>query len=195
MNVAAAFRRPLVLVLAWSVALAAQQPATFIPPRILNAVLPAPPALTVAGGGEVLIEAIVDRSGARDASVLLGALRPMRSSCSMRYARWRFLAARASSAGTPEMPVDAPVLIAAVYRPPTMFPGTTVGEAPDDLATPQWTCVSRSPSFRPCIRRTPRMPSQWRRCCSKSRSTRLVGYGKRARLRPIRRSRARRVMR
>jgi TonB family protein len=136
MNVAAAFRQPLVLVLAGSVELAAQQPATFIPPRILNAALPAPPALTVAGGGEVLIEAIVARSGTVTRPTLLRSAPPYAQFVLDAIAQWRFLPARTSSAGTPETPVDAPVLIAAVYRPPAMFLGATVGEVPKDLATP-----------------------------------------------------------
>jgi TonB family protein len=136
MNVVAAFGQPLVLVLAVSVDLAAQQPATFIPPRILNAALPASPALTVAGGGEVLIEAIVGRSGTVTRPTLLRSTPPYAQLMLDAIARWRFLPARTWSAGTPEMPVDASVLIAAVYRPPAMFLAATVGEVPKDLATP-----------------------------------------------------------
>jgi TonB family protein len=137
MVVAPGLGRSFTLVLALSPAFAgAQQPAKFTPPRVSSAALPAPPSLNVAGGGEVIIEAIVDRSGAVTRPVLLRSTPPYAQFMLEAVARWRFLPARVASPGSPESPVDSPVLIAAVYRPPTLFNAPTVGESPKDLAVP-----------------------------------------------------------
>lgn len=133
MNVVSGFT---LLVLALSTDLAAQQRATFFPPQISTAVLPAAPVPTVAGGGEVLIEAIIDRSGAVTRPVLLRSTPPYAQFMLDAVAQWRFLPARAASPGVSEAPVDASVLIAAVYRPPTLFNAATVGDSPKDLAVP-----------------------------------------------------------
>jgi TonB family protein len=116
--------------------LGAQQAFKFIPPRISNIVMPTDPPMTVVGGGEVLIEAIVNQSGVLTRPVLLRSTPPYAQFMLEAVARWRFLPARASSPDAPEAPVDAPVLIAAVYRPPTFYNGPTLGEAPKDLAVP-----------------------------------------------------------
>jgi Gram-negative bacterial TonB protein C-terminal len=114
----------------------AQQAFKFIPPRISNVVMPTDPPMTVPSGGEVLIEAIVSQSGALTRPVLLRSTPPYAQFMLEAIVRWRFLPARASSPNVPEAPVDAPVLIAAVYRPPTFYNNPTVGEAPKDLAAP-----------------------------------------------------------
>ena len=130
------FRTLTFLMLTLSPALAAQPQSTFVPPRISSAALPVPPPLTVAGGGEVLIEAIIDRSGAVTRPVLLRSTPPYAQYMLDAIARWRFLPARTATPTTPDTPVDAPVLIAAVYRPPAMFNAVTVGESPKNLAVP-----------------------------------------------------------
>lgn len=122
------------MALAASAALDAQPAATFSPPRILRAELPDLPAPNVAGGGEVLIEATIDRNGALTRPVLLRSTPPYTNMVLNAVNRWQFKAARASNGRDPELAVDAPVLIAAVYRPPTLYNGPTLGEAPKDLA-------------------------------------------------------------
>lgn len=126
--------RAAVLAFAWSVPLVAQQPAAFTPARIISAELPAPPSPMVAGGGEVLIEAIIDRNGAVTRPVLLRSTPPYAQMMLDAIMRWRFLPARLRDPRGVEGPVEASVVIAAVYRPPTLFNGPTIGEAPKDLA-------------------------------------------------------------
>jgi hypothetical protein len=124
------------LTLGLSSALDARQAFKFIPPRISSVVMPTDPPLTVVGGGEVLIEAIVNQSGAVTRPVLLRSTPPYAQYMLEAVARWRFLPARASSPDVPEAPVDVPVLIAAMYHPPALYNGPNVGEAPKDLAAP-----------------------------------------------------------
>jgi TonB family protein len=50
-------------------------------------------------------------------------------------ARWRFTPAQAVHPDGPSGPVESSVLVAAVYRPPILFNGPTVGELPKDVAT------------------------------------------------------------
>ena len=105
---------PCVAALALSVAAATYaQSQKFTPPRLLKAELPPCPLQTVAGGGEVLIEAIVDRSGAvepaghpaRNAAVHTDGVR--------RHADWRFEPARDRLVRmASRQPVDMPIAIA-----------------------------------------------------------------------------------
>ena len=122
------------LVLALLPTWAAQQPETFVPPRIASAVLPTSPPPNVIGGGEVLVEAVIDRSGTVTRPVLLRSTPPYAQLMLDAIVRWRFLPARAANPQGEEATVDAPVLIAAVYRPPTLFIGPTAGDPPKDLA-------------------------------------------------------------
>jgi len=126
--------RAVILSLALSVPLAAQQPRTYSPPRIVSAALPLPPPPMVVGGGEVLVEAIIDRTGAVTRPVLLRSTPPYAEMMLDAISRWRFRPARAAEPDGSDAPVEAPVMIAAVYRPPTLFNGPTIGEAPKDLA-------------------------------------------------------------
>ena len=134
MTVVSGSSRTFTLALGLSSALAAQQPAAFVPPRISSVALPAPSAPNVIGGGEVLIEAIIDRSGAVTRPVLLRSTPPYAQLMLDAIVRWRFAPARAPDPKGQEVPVDAPMLIAAVYRPPTLYGGPTAGEPPKNLA-------------------------------------------------------------
>ena len=126
--------RAAAIVLAVSTVAAAQPAPTFTPPRIISAALPDLPAPNVAGGGEVLVEATVDRTGKLTRLILLRSTPPYTSLVLEAVSRWRFQPARASNGRDDETPVEAPILIAALYRPPTLFNGPTVGEPPKDLA-------------------------------------------------------------
>src|SRR5688572_24036671 len=97
--------------------LTAQQRAPFSPARILTVDLPAPPPPTIIGGGEVLVEAIIDRHGTLTRPVLLRSTPPYAQMVLDAVTRWRFQPARGPRADGVLEPVDAPVLIAAVYRP------------------------------------------------------------------------------
>jgi hypothetical protein len=111
-----------------------QPAATFSPPRILSAAVPDLPAPNVVGGGEVLIEATIDRNGGLARLVLLRSTPPYTDLVLSALSRWRFQPARASNGKDPEVAVEAPILIAAVYRPPTLFNSPTAGEPPKDLS-------------------------------------------------------------
>ena len=68
-----------IVALAVPSALGAQQPPSFTPPRIVRAEVPALPSPTVVGGGEVLIEVVIDRAGRADSPGLAcEARRPIR---------------------------------------------------------------------------------------------------------------------
>ncbi len=125
--------RAAVVALTLPTALAAQQPSLFTPPRIARSEVPAPPAPTVVGGGEVLIEAIIDRSGLVTRPVLLRSTPPYAQLVLDAVVRWRFMPATLRDPKGIVNTVEAPVLIAAVYRPPAMFNGPTAGEPPREL--------------------------------------------------------------
>jgi outer membrane biosynthesis protein TonB len=113
--------------------LAAQLPPAFTPPRILHADAPVPPSPTVAGGGEVLFELLIDRNGTPSRAVLLRSTPPYTQLMLDAIMRWQFEPALATNQKGEETAVDAPVLVAAVYRPPTLGHGPTVGESPTHL--------------------------------------------------------------
>jgi TonB family protein len=147
----------IVLVLA---AVAAAQPApTFTPPRIISAALPDLPAPNVAGGGEVLVEATVDRSGTVTRVILLRSTSPYTDFVLDAVASWRFQPARASNGRDADAPVEAPILIAAVYRPPTLFNGPTIGESPKDLAVPSGEAAFPSTVVTPAYPPNARFPA------------------------------------
>jgi outer membrane biosynthesis protein TonB len=135
MDVVSGLSRTLILLaLVWSMDMAAQQPGTFVPPRISSGALPLVPPPHVIAGGEVLIEATIDRSGTVTRPILLRSTPPYSQLMLDAIVRWRFVPARAPNPEGKDAPVDAAVLIAAVYRPPTFLNAPTLGEPPKDLA-------------------------------------------------------------
>jgi hypothetical protein len=125
--------RAAVVALTLSTPVAAQQPPLFTPPRIARSEVPAPPPPTVVGGGEVLIEATIDRSGAVTRPVLLRSTPPYAQLVLDAVVHWRFMPATLRDPKGVVNTIEAPVLIAAVYRPPAMFNGPTAGEPPREL--------------------------------------------------------------
>jgi hypothetical protein len=125
-------RLPVVLAVALSTAVSAQQ-ASYVPPRLVSGDLPGLPPVTVMGGGEVLIEAVIDQNGALIHSIVLRTTPPFTDLVLAAVARWRFTPARTTIDGK-DAAVDGTVLIAAVYRPPILMNGPTLGGRPRDLA-------------------------------------------------------------
>jgi Gram-negative bacterial TonB protein C-terminal len=112
------------------------QSLKFTPPRLLKAEVSALPAPTVVGGGEVLIEATVDRAGTVTRPIVLRGTPPYTQMVLDAVATWRFDPARASGPDGRESAVDVPVAIAAVYRPPILLNAPTLGEPPKDWSKP-----------------------------------------------------------
>jgi hypothetical protein len=124
--------------LALAVPLAAQgtRVAYFVPPRLVNAELPPLPAPNIAGGGEVLIEGIVDRRGVLTRPMTLRATPPYTQFILDAIVRWRFEPARDIDYKGVETTVEMPVTIMAIYRPPVLMNTPTIGEPPKDLMKP-----------------------------------------------------------
>ena len=125
-----------VATLALSVATANAQPLAFTPPRLLKAELPALPAPTIVGGGDVLIEAIVDRTGALTRPVVLRGTPPYTNMVLEAVATWRFDPAHVRATDGAETTVEMPVAIAGVFRPPILMNAPTIGEPPKNFSKP-----------------------------------------------------------
>ena len=124
------------LALVGASALAAQSLVQFTPPRISRAALPEPPGPHVVGGGEVLIEALVDRSGVLTRPLVLRSTPPYTQLVLDAIPHWRFLPAATTDRNGKVTPAEGSVLIAAVYRPPALFNAPTAGEPPKDVGVP-----------------------------------------------------------
>ena len=119
--------------MALSAVVSAQQ-LPYTPPRLVGGDLPAAAPATVVGGGEVLIEATVDQNGRLTQAIVLRSTPPFSNIVLNAVSRWRFTPARATSDGK-DVAVDGTVLIAAIYRPPTLINGPALGDRPRDLAS------------------------------------------------------------
>ncbi len=129
------FLRCAIVALVVPSALGAQQPASYTPPRIVRAEVPALPVATVVGGGEVLIEVVIDGRGLPSRPVLLRSTPPYTQMMLDAIRRWQFVPAVEVDAKGQKTIVEAPVLIAAIYRPPTLHDGPTLGESPTHITT------------------------------------------------------------
>ena len=112
------------------------QALKFTPPRLLKAELSVLPAPTIAGGGEVLIEATVDRTGALTRPIILRGTPPYTQMVLDAALRWRFEPARVVGPDRVETTVEIPVAIGAVYRSPVLMNAPTIGEPPKDWSKP-----------------------------------------------------------
>jgi len=108
----------------------------FAPPRLLSGDPPDLPPPNVVAGGEVLVEATVNTSGVVSRAVLLRNTPPYGQMVLDAVRKWRFAPAHATDVDGHDQVVEASVLVAAVYRPPTVNNGPTVGTAPLDLSRP-----------------------------------------------------------
>lgn len=125
-------------VIALAATLAGQglQAPRFIPPTITSAELPRLPSVNVVGGGEVIIEALIDRRGVITRPAVLRATPPFTEFVLDAIARWQFQPARDIDYKGVETTVEVPVTIAAIYRAPILLNAPTMGEAPKDLMKP-----------------------------------------------------------
>ena len=115
------------------------QKPRFIPPRLKTVeLLPLPPlpAPTVIGGGEVVIEALVDRLGMVLRPTVVRSTPPYTQFVLDAIARWRFEPARDIDYKGIETAVDMPISVAAIYRAPVLMNTPTIGEPPKDWAKP-----------------------------------------------------------
>jgi hypothetical protein len=119
-----------------SVAATYAQSQKFTPPRLLKVELSTLPVDTVAGGGEVLIEATVDRSGALRQPIILRGTPPYVQMVLDAMRSWRFEPARLVAPDGVEATVDMPVAIMAVYRPPVLTNTPTIGEPAREWSRP-----------------------------------------------------------
>ena len=127
--------RHLVLVLALGTAAAAQA-FRFTPPRLVKTELPPVPSPMVVGGGEVLVEALVDARGFPTRPTVLRGTPPYTQMVLDALARWHFEPARATDDGGREIAVEMPITVAAVFRPPTLYNMVLPGEPPRDFSRP-----------------------------------------------------------
>jgi hypothetical protein len=112
-------------------------PATWI-----AGVLPRIPVEAV-GGGEVLLELTVDRTGRVIGTAILRDTPPFTAELMAAVRDWRFQPAEDAAAPQGPSPVDrstsrpieAQVLVVGLFRPPSLFP-ITLGQPPVTLATP-----------------------------------------------------------
>ena len=112
------------------------QSVRYTPPRLVQTALPAMPAPMVVGGGEVLIEGIVDTRGVPTRIAILRSTPPFTQMVLDAFARWQFEPARVRDEKGVEHAVDAPVTVAARFRPPTLYDGPVAGESARDHLQP-----------------------------------------------------------
>ena len=112
------------------------QRLAFTPPRLVKTELSPLPAPTIVGGGEVLIEATVDRTGRLTRPNVLRGTPPYTNMVLDTVATWRFEAASVRNVDGRDEAVDMPIAIAAVYRPPVLMNAPTFGEVPKDWSKP-----------------------------------------------------------
>jgi TonB family protein len=104
-------------------------------PRLREAHLPAKMPPLALGGGEVVLELTVDASGRVAAAGVVRTTPPYTELLLKSIASWRFAPAMTVIDGHLTA-VDAPVLVVAVFRPPTLYAGPAPGEPPKTLRAP-----------------------------------------------------------
>jgi TonB family protein len=106
----------------------------FSPARLIEGTPPPSAAQTIVGGGEVLLEVIVAPEGQVDRIERLRVTPPYTDLVAGAVESWRFSPATRTSEKEGRRAIESRVLVAAVYRPPATYLGTTVGELPKDVA-------------------------------------------------------------
>ena len=113
----------------------------FSPPRYIAGSAPSLPAMVV-GGGEVLLEATIDTQGRVETTKVLRTTPPFADLLTDAVRGWRFDPARElvsedarPGAGASWSAIDSKVLVAGVFRAPTLN-APTHGERPRDLFRP-----------------------------------------------------------
>jgi hypothetical protein len=95
--------------------------------------VPAEPGHLVVGGGEVMIEFIVDERGLVTRPSIVRSTPPYTEMLLAAMAGWRFEPARAVNEFGTERAVETPVAVSAIFRPPTFYNGPTLGEGPREV--------------------------------------------------------------
>jgi TonB family protein len=119
----------------------AAQPAIgdkFAPARVIEGTVPTTPAVAlVLGGGEVLLEVTVSRAGLVSNITNLRTTPPFTELVVEAVRKWRFSSAAVTNAKGQTRAVDTRVLVAAIFRPPTLYNNaSTQGEPPKDVGSP-----------------------------------------------------------
>ena len=107
----------------------------FVPARLLGGDTPPLSSLAV-DGGEVVVEASVDRAGSVSRLTLLRTTPPFGDLVTAAVRSWRFSPAEGPRPDGTTGPVESTVLVAAVFRPPSLVNGPRVGEGPREVAAP-----------------------------------------------------------
>ena len=122
-------------------AIVALAQARFVPAHYRDGALPQIPVQAL-GGGEVFLELTVSSTGGVSAVRILRATPPFTETLSQAVRGWRFVPAEEEMEPEPGRPgdlklrkvVDSTVLVAGLFRPPTLNT-PTLGEPPTDLAS------------------------------------------------------------
>jgi len=112
--------------------MAPEQPT---PARYISGELPAVPVQTI-GGGQVFVELAVTAAGSVAGTTILRATPPFTDAVVSALQGWRFEPARDTD--DPKEPlhdVASTVLVAAIFRPPTLLNGPVAGTPPTDVGT------------------------------------------------------------
>lgn len=130
------FMPALVIVCSLGVSLAAQQP--YAPARYVTGARPGLPALVV-GGGQALLELVISPSGSVTTATPLRSTPPFTQAVTAAALGWLFSPAEEDTLDPDGKPtgrgsVPAKVLVAALYRAPTLLT-PTLGERPKDVAS------------------------------------------------------------
>lgn len=111
-----------------------QQSPPFSPPKAQRVEVPSLPRPNVVAGGEVVIELTVDAKGLPRTPVVLRSTPPYTQIVLDALMDWEFTPAQALDTQGQESPVEAQVIVVAVYRPPSILNGPTLGEPPVQLS-------------------------------------------------------------
>lgn len=117
------------------------------PAKLVQDGLPEQPKVTV-GGGEVLLELAVTSEGAVERVDRLRVTAPYGDLVASAVENWRFKPASIVKDGRRES-AESKVLVAAVFRPPAMYLGATLGDPVRDLAPPSGEAPSLSELIAP----------------------------------------------
>jgi hypothetical protein len=101
----------------------------------MNAELPPEAPVTVVGGGEVLIELIVDVQGRVTRPGVVKSSPPFTQMVLASLAEWRFEPARDVDEREIDREVEVPVTVSALYRPPMLQGGPAPGAPSAHLST------------------------------------------------------------
>jgi outer membrane biosynthesis protein TonB len=110
--------------------------AKYTPARVLNAFpLVSQPAIAI-GGGEVLLEVVVDPKGTPRDIQILRATPPFTPLVVDTVRTWTFAPATTTNPNERPREVESSILVAGVFRPPAIYNQAGLGEPPKNLKKP-----------------------------------------------------------